>query len=204
MHDTVINGAKRLGIDINKKRLDKERPPRKTVDTSFEEIENAPVVQESLRFVPVPVDNASGGNEAALLSIQDGGVYFVMSQVDGSQANFHAFVYDSTGTLDGHAEHSGMIIDNRRTSPVYLIEPKDRGTVQSKRNVLNSFFNARVFVMHVYRMLPAVTPVTGALKRVCETGANSDGDDRATKKTRYVSASFQDEVAAQKEAERAS
>ena len=53
MHDTVINGAKRLGIDINKKRLDKERPPRKTVDTSFEEIENAPVVQESLRFVPV-------------------------------------------------------------------------------------------------------------------------------------------------------
>ena len=81
-----------------------------------------------------------------------------------------------------------MIIDNRRTSPVYLIEPKDRGTVQSKRNVLNSFFNARVFVMHVYRMLPAVTPVTGALKRVCETGANSDGDDRATKKTRYAMA----------------
>ena len=69
---------------------------------------------------------------------------------------------------------------------------------------LSSAYNARVFVMHVYRMLPAVTPVTGALKRVCETGANSDGDDRATKKTRYVSASFQDEVAAQKEAERAS
>ena len=51
---------------------------------------------------------------------------------------------------------------------MYLIESKDRETVQSKRNVLNSFFNARVFVMHVYRMLPVVTPVTGALKRVCE------------------------------------
>eukprot|EP01044_Picomonas_judraskeda_P004381 COSAG03_NODE_384_length_8325_cov_50.332726_12_plen_184_part_00 len=116
---TSTEAQQRLGIDINKKRLGKERPPRKTVDTSFEEIENAPVVQESLRFEPISIDREPGGNEAALLSIQDGGVYFVMAQVDGSQANFHAFVYDSTGTLDGHAEHSGMIIDNRRTSPVY-------------------------------------------------------------------------------------
>ena len=41
------------------------------------------------------------------------------------------------------------------------------------------------------------------MKRECETGANSDGDNRAAKRTKYVSASFQDEVAAQKELEAA-
>jgi hypothetical protein len=39
MHDMAVNGAKRLGVTIDVKQLLKERKPRRTVDTSFEEIE---------------------------------------------------------------------------------------------------------------------------------------------------------------------
>lgn len=124
------------------------------MNTSFEEIERAPVVAEQVRFEPVNVDNEVGGNEAALMSIEDGGVFLVMSQVDGSQANFHAFVYDSTGTVAGNKPHRGMLIDNRRKRPVYLIEAKDRASVKDKRKCLNDFYNGRVYVMHVWRMVP--------------------------------------------------
>eukprot|EP01044_Picomonas_judraskeda_P014238 COSAG03_NODE_2241_length_2964_cov_126.758115_1_plen_279_part_00 len=154
MHDAAINGATRLGRIIDRNRLDRECPPRKTKDTSFAAIERAPVVAEQVRFEPVNVDNADGGNEAALMSIEDGGVFLVMSQVDGSQATFHAFVYDSTGTVAGNKPHRGMIIDNRRKKPVYLIEAKDRASVDNKRKCLNDFFDGRVFVMHVWRMVP--------------------------------------------------
>ena len=78
----------------------------------------------------------------------------VMSQVDGSQATFHAFVYDSTGTVAGEKPHRGMLIDNRCKKPVYLIEAKDRASVDNKRKCLNDFFDGRVFVMHVWRMVP--------------------------------------------------
>ena len=154
MHDAAINGAKRLGRSIDRKRLDRECPPRKTKDTSFAAIERASAVAEQLRFEPVNVDNEAGGNEAALMSIEDGGVFLVMSQVDGSQATFHAFVYDSTGTVAGEKPHRGMLIDNRRKKPVYLIEAKDRASVDNKRKCLNDFFDGRVFVMHVWRMVP--------------------------------------------------
>ena len=154
MHDAAINGATRLGRIIDRNRLDRECPPRKTKDTSFAAIECAPAVAEQLRFEPVNVDNEAGGNEAALMSIEDGGVFLVMSQVDGSQATFHAFVYDSTGTVAGEKPHRGMLIDNRRKKPVYLIEAKDRASVDNKRKCLNDFFDGRVFVMHVWRMVP--------------------------------------------------
>ena len=88
------------------------------------------------------------------MSIEDGGVFLVMPQVDGSQATFHAFVYDSTGTVAGNKPHRGMLIDNRRKKPVYLIEAKDRASVDNKRKCLNDFFDGRVFVMHVWRMVP--------------------------------------------------
>ena len=47
-----------------------------------------------------------------------------------------------------------MLIDNHNKKPVYLIEDKDRASVKNKRKCLNDFFNGRVFVMHVWRMVP--------------------------------------------------
>ena len=43
------------------------------MNTSFAEIERAPVVAEQVRVEPVNVDNEDGGNEVALMSIEDGG-----------------------------------------------------------------------------------------------------------------------------------
>ena len=64
-----------------------------------------------------------------------------------------AGVYDSTGILPGpYTAHSGIVIDNGKKNPVFLIEKEDRSSVQKKRDVLNGFFNARTRVLHVYRM----------------------------------------------------
>ena len=153
MHDMAINGAKRLGVTIDGKQFMKECKPRRTVDTSFEEIENAPSVASKVTFTHVNVSHQKGGNEAALLSIEDGGVYAVVAQVDGHTAEYHAFVYDSTGILPGpYKAHSGIVIDNGKKRPVFLIDKEDRSSVQKKRDVLNDLFGARTYVMHVYRM----------------------------------------------------
>ena len=153
MHDMAVNGAKRLGVTIDGKQFMKECKPRRTVDTSFAEIETAPSIASKVTFTHVNVSHQKGGNEAALLSIEDGGVYAVMAQVDGRTAEYHAFVYDSTGILPGpYKAHSGIVIDNGKKRPVFLIDKEDRSSVQKKRDVLNDLFGARTYVMHVYRM----------------------------------------------------
>jgi hypothetical protein len=144
-----------LYIDI--KQVLAEVPARKTVDTSLNEIVTAPCVASVLDFEHVSVDRIKGGKEAALMSIEDGGVYFVLVQVDGATAEYHAFVYDSTGTVPIDKPHSGLLIDNRKKAPIFLVEDSDRASVQSKRKVLNDFFKARTFVLQVYR----VTKKTG-------------------------------------------
>ena len=153
MHDMAINGATRLGVTIDAKQLLEECKPRRTVDTSFEEIETAPSVAAKIKFTYYGINQRKGGNEAALLSIEDGGVYAVMAQVDGKTSEYHAFVYDSCGIVPGpYTAHSGIVIDNRKKSPIFLIDKEDRSSVSKKRDVLNDFFGARTFVMHVYRM----------------------------------------------------
>ena len=152
MHDTAVNAATRVGAQIDIKQLLREVPARKTVDTSVEEIMSAPSVASAIDFEYVSVNHVTGGNEAALISIEDGGVYFVLAQVDGAKAEYHAFVYDSTGTVPNEKPHSGLLIDNRKKAAVFLIEDSDRASVESKRKVLNDFFKARTFVLQVYRV----------------------------------------------------
>ena len=107
-------------------------------------------------------------------------------QVDGKRTELHACVYDSRGTLPGHGLHSGMLIDNRKKAPIYLIEPKDRASTKAKRDMLNDFYNVkhpgRVFVLQVWRIEPVegveITPVPAVI---------------------YPSAAYQDAVATIKE-----
>ena len=53
---------------------------------------------------------------SSLISIEDGGVYFVLAKVKGRRTEFHAFVYDSTGTVPNEKPHSGLLIDNRKNA----------------------------------------------------------------------------------------
>ena len=77
-----------------------------------------------------------------MLSIQDGGVYVVQFQVDGAKSEYHAATYDSTGIIPGpYKAHSGVLIDNRKKKPVYMIEDKDRASVENKRKVLNTMYS---------------------------------------------------------------
>ena len=161
MNDTAVNAATRVGTHIDIKQLLREVPARKTVDTSLNEIMSAPCVANVLDFEYINIDHVGGGKEAALMSIEDGGVYFVLAQVDGAKAEYYAFVYDSTSTVPNEKPHSGLLIDNRKKAAVFLIEDSDRASVESKRKVLNDFFNARTFVLQVYR----VTKKTGSPDR---------------------------------------
>ena len=160
MQDAVIIAAKRVGASIDRKQLLKEVPPCKTKDTSFVKIEGAPCVKAAIDFEHVKVEGIKGGKEAALLSIVDGGVYFVMAHVIGAQNCNHAFVYDSTGIIPGpYLAHSGVVIDNRKDKPVYLIDAKDRASVDRKRKVLNDFFNTtHTTVLKVSRIINKQNP----------------------------------------------
>ncbi len=52
-----------------------------------------------LHFKYVSVDHFRGGREARVLSLQDGGVYFVVCKLFGDSVEMHdACAYDSTGT----------------------------------------------------------------------------------------------------------
>ena len=160
MQDAVIIGAKRVGASIDRKQLLKEVPPCKTKDTSFVKIEGSPCVKAAIDFEHVKVEGIKGGKEAALLSIEDGGVYLVMAHVIGAQNCNHAFVYDSTGIIPGpYLAHSGVVIDNRKDKPVYLIDAKDRASVDRKRKVLNDFFNTtHTTVLKVSRIINKQNP----------------------------------------------
>jgi hypothetical protein len=172
LHDAVVNAADRVGVTIDRKELLKQCPATRTGNRTFDEVTSTDVVSAKVRFTNVNVDNAPGGNEAAMLSIQ-GGVYVVQMQVDGKQTELHACVYDSCGTLPGHKQHSGMLVDNRIKAPIYLIEPKDRASTKAKRDTLNDFYNVkkpgRVFVLQVWRIEPVegaeITPPSAAEER---------------------------------------
>ena len=172
LHDAVINAANRVGVAIDAKKLMQQCRAVATKDRTFHEVTSAEAVGLKVRFTNVNVNNLPGGNEAALLSIEDGGVYVVQMQVDGKTAEFHACVYDSRGTLPRHKPHSGMLIDNRKRAPIYLIEPKDRASTQAKRDMLNDFYNVqkpgRVYVMQVWR----IEPVEGVEVTSVPTGIN--------------------------------
>eukprot|EP01043_Picozoa_sp_COSAG02_P060622 COSAG02_NODE_7961_length_2771_cov_1.845808_2_plen_463_part_00 len=161
LHDAIMNAATRVRVTIDKKKLWRQCKPVKTKERSFAEVVGTDEVSSKLSFTYVNPDNAQGGNEAFLLSLKDG-VYVVQSQIDGKTTSQHAFVYDARGTVpEVKKDHCGMIIDNRKNKPIYLIEPKDRKDVDSKRGVLNKFWNVskpgRVFVMHIYRVEPVTT-----------------------------------------------
>jgi hypothetical protein len=185
LHDAVINAAKQIGVTIDKLELLKQCSAVK-IDRTFEQVTSTEAVSTKVKFTNVNVDNAPGGNEVAMLSIEDGGVYVLQMQVDGKRTELHAGVYDSCGTLPGHGLHSGMLIDNRKKAPIYLIEPKDRASTKAKRDMLNDFYNVkhpgRVFVLQVWRIEPVegveITPVPTV---------------------NYPSAAYQDAVAAIKE-----
>jgi hypothetical protein len=182
MHDAAANAAKRVGAQIDIKQLLREVPLRgKETNYSINEIVTAPCVASALDFEYVSLSHIKGGKEAALMSIEDGGVYFVLAQVDGATAEYHAFVYDSTGTVPFDKPHSGLVIDNRKKAPIFLIEDSDRASVKSKRKVLNDFFKARTFVLQVYRV------------------TKKAADSVSVPAVNYPSAAYQDAVAATKE-----
>ena len=96
------------------------------------------------------------------------------------------------------------ILDNMARRPVMKIGPEDRVSQQAALKVFagtdeSLFPGAKKLIIRNVSTVRRVVSVDPQAKRE----RDSDADDRAAKKTRYVSASLQDEVAAQKELEAA-
>eukprot|EP01048_Picozoa_sp_COSAG05_P024072 COSAG05_NODE_5495_length_1159_cov_1.066038_2_plen_268_part_01 len=98
MQDTVVQGVEMLGGQIDKEQLMRECPPRKTKNTSLEELEAAPTINSVVAFIPQTHIYAKikGGPEAALVNETDGCIRFVSTTVHGSTTEEHAFILSSS------------------------------------------------------------------------------------------------------------
>ena len=153
LHDSVIDGAARVGASIDKDELYQQRPPRRTKDTTVEEIEAAECVAKAVALDYVNLAHEKGGPEAALLMGNHTGVLLCIASVRGKRMETHAFLYGSYVTHVEHPGARGAIIDNRPTAPMRLIEASDRASANAARHAISSFFgDAEVRIKHVYRL----------------------------------------------------
>ena len=197
MQDAVVNGAKELGRTIDQQVLYTEVPLAVDSDVSLDAIQYADCVTKVMQFERENLHHMLHGPVYNLMN-RSSGVYFVMTDLkdkDGDTSS-HALIYNANATLPD-SDYRGVLIDNCGDSPVRYLEDSDRATKESARATLDSFLNAEARISQVYRLVP----VQATHHR--DDDASSIGDDRAPKRVKYVSASLQDEVAAQKELEAA-
>ena len=81
LHDSVIDGAARVGASIDKDELYQQRPPRRTKNTTVEEIETAECVAKAVALDYVNLAHEKGGPEAALLMGNHTGVLYLNTAV---------------------------------------------------------------------------------------------------------------------------
>ena len=114
---------------IYKSELYRQCSPRRVMDTAINELEKCECVSSVIKIEPVlDIDRDKMGTLGILMRIKDG-VYACICSVYSKilkECAQHAFFYDSYFTTTGNSACHGAIIDNRRYSPICVLEEKYR------------------------------------------------------------------------------
>ena len=151
MHDAVIQGSKLIGVAVNKEALYRACAPRKCKDTALYELQpHVPGIQ----FIDQMSEfaQAKGGAEYYLINKTDCKIRLVTSTVLGRYKEQHTFIHSSGALPDMQSPHHGAIIDNRTTSPIFLLDDHDSSSIDNGRKAINDFFRASTRITGVWEM----------------------------------------------------
>jgi len=153
MQDALLNAAAQLGVAVDKVALFRTLPALARVNTSIQQLLDAPCVRESIEFSYVPrLLRMKGGPTHVLFNFK-AGVFFVLATVHAKNNENHAFVYCADYHDKAHPLAVGAILCNRKDHPVRLLHASDRSTPESARNALDTFYYGnRVDILQVYRL----------------------------------------------------
>ena len=125
------------------------------METTIEELDKCECVSSVIKLAPVlGIERDKMGPLGILMRINDG-VYVCICSVYShilKQWTQHAFVYDSYLTKKVKSACQGAIIDNRRYSPICVIEGKDRKTTTKLKNMHRKFFQGTCIVKCVFKI----------------------------------------------------
>ena len=114
---------------IDQSELYRKFSPRRVMDTTIEELEKCECVSSVMNIAPVfNIEREQMCNLKILQRINDGVyacIFYVYSKFL-KQFTLHAFVYDSYFSTGVKSACRGAIIENRRSSPICVLEVKDR------------------------------------------------------------------------------
>ena len=117
MHDAVLTASEIIGIKIDKNKLFKLKPPRRTVNTSFSEVMEVPFVKLLIKSETINVSRSTGGKEYCLFQLRNEGVMVVVGEVLGFKNKWttHEFVLNTRFNHPNVPTSWGYIVDNRKT-----------------------------------------------------------------------------------------
>jgi hypothetical protein len=95
---------------------------------------------------------APGGPVLHLMRKTDDAVRILTGMVHGSTREEHAFVHRA-GILRGpYLPHRGVILDNRKRVPAYMVNEEDIVSAEKARETLDGFFRAETRINGVFRV----------------------------------------------------
>ena len=131
-------GAQRLGCTLSQ--IYKEVPPRRTMDTTEEELFRAPCLEAfDIQHEPL-LSQQPGGPTAVVLSKLDDNVHLITANISGAG---HGFVYDARFVDDEFPTAKGAIMD-LCMGKIRVFHPCDRSSVTSVRETVDNFYRGEV------------------------------------------------------------
>ena len=125
------------------------------MDTTIDELDKCECVSSVIKIAPVLcIDNEKMVTLGILMRINDG-VYVCICSVYSNilkEWTQHTFVYDSYFTTTGNSACHGAIIDNRRYSPICVLEEKDITTITKLKIMLSNFFEGTCSVKYAFKI----------------------------------------------------
>ena len=134
VQDMVFLGAERLGCTLSQ--IYKEVPPRRTMDTTEEELFRAPCLEAFDIQHEALLSQQPGGPTAAVLGRLDDNVRLITADIGGTA---HGFVYDARFVDDEFPIAKGAIMD-LCMGKVRLLHPYDRSSVAMVREAVDSYY----------------------------------------------------------------
>ena len=162
MQDAAALGAQYLGIDLSQRRIHKMCPPQNFIYTSIRALQTS--LSKYMDFVQEKgIHQQKGGLEHVLLSFRDGGIRFVLVDINNPtwpKGHYcrrvrHAMIHVAARKNHVHKEHVGFLVDNQEEVPVFFIEEKDTLTKEISRLTLCTYFGGtflRVRVTNFFRL----------------------------------------------------
>ena len=125
------------------------------MDTTIEELEKCECVSSVMNIAPIlNIEREQVGTLEILLK-NNGGVYVCICSVYSNilkEFTEHAFFYDSYFSTKVKSACRGAIIDNRRYSPICVLEGKDRESKHTLNDMLRNIFQGTCTVNYAFKV----------------------------------------------------